>query len=1174
VAVVTVSLAAHRFPPRPGATYEERLARSREMLSHALSQGSTVAVVGSGCSAPLGYPNWRQLATEIVDLSLEAVRAGVRDTTAEGTLERLLGFRQRLEPPARVGSDELTFFIGVCKRVLEDTPAGRGRIGQYLGQRFAPRQRAPSGVPHSPHRALLGLPIRRFVTTNYDCELERALAEVRRVPWEEFGIPEGNGRSRLAGPPRSFSQRPENCDQQALFALARVAAAENLVFHCHGRYDDPGSIIATELDYQQWYLREQEGGTPAFVRTFDLLFSSNPLLFVGYGLGDEDLLRPLRRIGALSPERREYRLLFALLPEASAGAERDRHERLFERYGLNVLPFPRPATDDPEEWGRVLCAELVRLEEDRGRWKDGWLEKPAIRPVAVRAKPPRPYRHYSVEAGGEEVLGERRLTGEVHSLRELALGKEARVIGLVGPGGTGKSWLAMRLLQDLEGNAGEFRGLFFWSSYYADDVVTGIDRLLAYIDPLGSRDQSRLTRLRSCLDQTRDRYLIVLDGFERLLHPTDDPGQGESNDPLVRTLLEIFSGPHNRSTLILTSRLWPRDLDPRDPAIHEFPVPRMRTDDLLPVIPFAWFERDQVSALCSLLGGHAYALLLAARFLRHRGPQEASERLSKLRRELSGSPPDRRLASMIRLAIDTLEAETQGLARPLLQRLAVFMSPISDQTVGICFALAEESRTTPDATVVSAPEVLETLRSAHLVFEVRSGRSELEPRAYSVHPTVRSYIFQPARQIERDVLPNFTLAGFTSGKAAVHPGSPETATMVRALFDRLHRRALDELASGRHEAARQFCRSLFGILRSRMETNTAPRWCAYHDYIRFGLRVADLARRLSPRCWSFREPHELPRIEDPAAPLYADELAFVYNDIGLTLCAEGYMHDTLAVWQQGYEINQILEGTAEVPFYTLQSQLHLGHTFLELGDLRLAHQYLEETAVTNHRVKDPDYGARIVGYQALVAYYRTHYEDAERWFAKALRELRAAGGNPRAESFFLSHWAKLAMVLGLFDRAGRFVRSCRALAEAGGADDLVAYARTAHGRLLREMEEFRQANAEYHAALVVARRLGIRRLEAEILCGLSRLALQLGDAELARRHAMAALAIANELSLGLRQTQSLLLLGQATVRAGQASLGIAYLMLAKERADDQEYRLRSREAEETLQKLGESVGDD
>lgn len=1158
---VIVSVGAHHLRPRPGSSREERLARAREMLAHALTRGSTVAVVGNGCSIPLGYPSWSEFAKEIVDLALQTLE----DRSQEGTgIERVRRFQERLETARHLESKELMFIIGACKRLLS-CPGALDPYRQYLRDRFQP----PTGddrSEHNPHRALLDLPIYRFVTTNYDCELERALAAERGLQLRDFGISRD-----LQGPgsthPLSFTQRPENPDQLALFALARVGAATNMVFHCHGRYDDPDSIVATELDYQTWYLSEKRGGPSTFLHTLDLLFESNPILFVGYGLGDEDLLRPLRRLGAASPERREFRPLFALLPEPSDGAHWDHHDWLFERYGLNVLPFVAPVSNEREQWGQALCAALKQLEEHQRWWKDGWLEKPMIRRVVVSAQPPHPYRHYNVEVDRQETLGRRRVAEELEWLKEAALAG-ARVIGLVGPGGTGKSWHAIQLIETLDRGGADFEGLFFWSSYYADDCITGLDRLLAYIDPRGDRKKSRLTRLRTCL--AKGRYLIALDGVERLLRATDDPEVGESNDPIVRELLKIFANAETNSTLILTSRLWPRDLNPEEAGIEKRTLTRMRTDDIAGVEPFRRLPREELSALCSLLDGHTYALLLAAGWLEVTPPRDASRRLLELRRALADAPPDQRLATMIRLAIDALAEPTQALARPLLERLAVFMSPVTEQTVEICFELASGSRATGLPPGPSAREVMDQLRAAHLLFKVSSGPSELDPVAYTVHPTVRSYVFQQAQQIEHDVLPSFTLAGFTSGKAAVHPGSKAAARLVEELFDRLHQRAERELFKDRREAARQLCRSLFGIVRSRMEANTAPRWTSYNEYIRFGLQAADLTKRLSRRLWSFREPTELDKIEDAEAPLYADELAFIYNDIGLTLCAEGYMHDTLAVWEQGYDINRILEGTAEVPLYSLQSQLHLAHTLLEIGHLRVASQFLDETVRTNHKVRDPDYEGRILGYQALIAHHRNHLADAERMYGEAIDQIKAAGGNPRAESFFLSHRAKLAISLGRDNPAEEHIRASRSVAEAGEARDLVAYARTAHGRLLRETDSFARANAEYHAALAEARHLGIRRLEAEVLSGLARLALRLGDAELARRRALESLALANELSLGLRRTQTLVVLGLATVRAGQPRLGLAYLRLAKRLGDEQQYYLRSREAEEELQKFGES----
>lgn len=1169
----TVSLGAHRLPLSAEASREERLERSREMLFHALTQETVVAVVGTGCSMPLGYPSWRGFAAELVERSLDALAAADRAGSVEDRRERLLRFQERLASPGDVDSRELMFVIGVCKRLFADGPPEEDAYRRYLNDRFRPPE-PPPAVEHNPHRALLGLPIARFVTTNYDCELERALAAERGVPWESFGIASGGGPPSLAGPRLSFTQRPENSDRLALFALARAAEhlpeAKDMVFHCHGRFDDPESIVATELDYQQWYLAQETEAPSAFLQTFDLLFTSNPILFVGFGLGDEDLLRPLRRIGAATPERREIRPLFALMPESSPGADWDRHEQLFERYGLNVLPYVAPGTSEGREWGRVLCGELGRLRQERLLWHDAWFEKPMLRTVSVRARRPKAYRHYCIDSKDHETLGERRVQEEVAKLKEKCMAG-ARVVGLVGPGGTGKSWHAMRLLEGMERETGDYQGFFFWSSYYADDSLTGVDRLLGYLDPDGDRTVSRLTRLRKCIE--RGRYLIVLDGVERLLRTTEDPEKGKSSEPVTTQLLRMFAEERSRSTLVLTSRLWPRDLDPEAPGIEAQSLGRLRTDDLVDVGAFAWFDRGSLSALCSLLDGHAYALFLAARVLGQGSRRDADRRLLELRRILSSEHPDQRLGTMIDQAVKALDGETGSLARPLLERLAVFMSPVARETARGCFELALGARPEPATPAPEIDELVARLLAGGVLFRVASGPDEHDPPAYTVHPTVRTYLFHQAAEVEREMLPNFTLAGFTSARAAVHPGSEAAAGLVRELFDRLYERAQAAWAEGRAEAARELCRGLFGIVRSRMEANTLTRWTTYPEYIRFGLRLGDLARRIAPGRWTFRERHELAEVERPEAPLYADEVAFVYNDIGLTLCGEGAMQDTLAFWEEGYEINRIIEGTAEVPIYSLQSQLHLGHTFLELGRLALAEEYLEQSARTNHRIGDHDYAGRILGYQALIGFYHGHLEESDRLYTEAFAELEEAGGNPRAQSYFLNHRAKLEIMRGNLGKAEEYLRSSHALAASVHADDLLAYSRTVQGRLFRERGSLREATGEYHTALADARRLGIRRLEAEILAGLCRVALDLGDTALARKRAMAALGLANELGLGLRQSQCLILLGLATLRSGQPKLGAAYLRLGKKLGDAQRHWLHHRHAEQELQRLGEESGD-
>ena len=293
-----------------------------------------------------------------------------------------------------------------------------------------------------------------------------------------------------------------------------------------------------------------------------LLFGSNPILFVGYGLGDEDLLHPLRLLGALEMEEKPARPLFALIHERAEGADWDLHQQYYERYGVNVIPY---SGGDARSGGRghALCTALAGLKRESTDWREGWLMKPAIRKVSVVAQPEHPYRHYGVVPERDDYLGPARVRAQIDDLIEAAH-SGARVLGLVGPGGTGKSWHALRLMEELVARPGEFKSFFFWSSYYADDALTGLDRLLAYLDSEGKAGKNRIERFTRSLES--GRHLIIFDGFERLLRETGIPEEGKAYTSTVSRFLDLVGHLSHRSTVILTSRLWPVELGAPGPG--------------------------------------------------------------------------------------------------------------------------------------------------------------------------------------------------------------------------------------------------------------------------------------------------------------------------------------------------------------------------------------------------------------------------------------------------------------------------------------------------------------------------------------------------------------------------------------------------------------------------------
>jgi hypothetical protein len=297
-------------------------------------------------------------------------------------------------------------------------------------------------------------------------------------------------------------------------------------------------------------------------------------------------------------------------------------------------------------------------------------------------------------------------------------------------------------------------------------------------------------------------------------------------------------------------------------------------------------------------------------------------RLIDLRRVLSATPPHRRTSRMIEEAIQALDKEPQwdGLAQKLLERLAVFMSPIDKRTLNICYQSAIAGKAKRYSR--SKDKLVRGLVTNNLIQEVCNKRQEKDQIAYTMHPLVRGYIFQRVHRAFTDELPDFTMPGFTAATVDVHPGSNESVELVTDMFDRLYSASIQakqqslNLSDEREKKEKLgeavgLCRSAFGVIRSRMGSNTAPRWSNYNHYARFVMRLGNLARYVAPDTWSYKERRGVQKAEHEDGPLYADELAWLYNEIGLSCYGEGMMLDALGVWEQGYEINRVIDSYEE-----------------------------------------------------------------------------------------------------------------------------------------------------------------------------------------------------------------------------------------------------------------------
>lgn len=988
--------------------------------------------------------------------------------------------------------------------------------------------------------------------------------------------------------------------------MAGLSSNENMVFHCHGRWDRPRSIVASEEDYQKWYLAPRSDGL-AFQHSMDLLFSSNPLLFVGYGLGDEDLLRPLRVLGARDPHRKHARPIFVLMALDMDDPEHvSRAEMLYDRYGVQVVRYAKTGADD-----HGLSKGLKAIED---RWRqaaDEW----------VRKAPPRePVPLVSFESGrmNKDLVEPVRVPARsLSSLGDEILKEKHRVLGLVGPPGSSKTFHAVGQIVKFEEHASENLfpdGIYYWNAHYANEALTNLDRMERYLRGPGERSPgSVFERLEQALE-TRD-CLVVIDGCERFMRPTESPLIGRPIDRSFEKLFGILERPNSKATVLLVGRLWPdvykeRSISVRPSRARDEPSGSNGTGSAedreaeqqahliqMPLEPihlpeavdFWTTELDQeepsaelrrvFSALCAVLEGHNFALYLCFRLIED--VEDPSERLRSartLQRALVGSRPDRRVGEVVRQVLDRLNDKTSGLAEPLLRLMTTSLNAMVEHSVGLCLEIARGDRVRGcegDATTLE--EILELLDEYKLL--VKMTRASITPetppnrKTYTVHASLRSLFYTTQRGLPIDNLPTFSIAGLASGGVDVDPRQTKFH-LVTELFHRIIEDGERALETGDRQKAVDLCRDAYGVVRARMGATTVPRWARFGDYAQLGLRLIHFTKalaRANGTTWSQRDSAEHAALEERDGPLYVAELTWLYNDVAVALGFEGAVYDAIPTFMLALDFARMIEPTGVGGPHRIQILLNLTQMMIEKGQLRAAESYLKKAGHMNNEHDDPDFAARILGYEAFVDHLRGNLKDAAEKYNRSIKLLREVP-NLRARSYFYRRRAGLWIHMRGVEAKGLElaevdIRSASILAGEGHFPDLQVEAQIAEGVLFEAQGKLSDSRLHLNSGLVRARRIGSRRLEAEAYCRLARLAMNQGDLDGARRNATRSIQIANDCGLALRRTHGLLILGLATVKAGHRDLGIAYLTQASAIADRQQYWIRQREAAAELQRL-------
>ena len=256
-----------------------------------------------------------------------------------------------------------------------------------------------------PYRLLTEkLQLSRFVTTNYDEEIERTFSANGFM--EKPGSEHANSHTKAYTNGYGeilLSRAPVDDSVGDLLVFSSTTTESSAsIFHLHGAATVAihKRLVISEEDYQEQYLKGLDRRI-VFDEGLRTLFGGNDILFLGSGMSEEDLLRPLRQYLAERPKfPRQKRTLVAVKDYPDDEKRKSETLSMSYKYNVDIIGYqkakiqPKQAiTADPaarcagmikrgetnEKNAAGLKAQIQELYDKSLEWWDAWQKRPAPR---------------------------------------------------------------------------------------------------------------------------------------------------------------------------------------------------------------------------------------------------------------------------------------------------------------------------------------------------------------------------------------------------------------------------------------------------------------------------------------------------------------------------------------------------------------------------------------------------------------------------------------------------------------------------------------------------------------------------------------------------------------------------------------------------------------------------
>lgn len=405
-----------------------------EALSSALCDNAATAFVGAGASAGM-YPLWGKFIELLAEHAVAEDKAEPKDA-ARWKADTTSTPQQR---------------VNVILRRL-----GEPRYRNFLKDTFGPRKSSDDKRYTATHAALLRLPFRGYVTTNYDPALEFARMDLRpgslttgTPTWQD----DDEVHRWYAG---DVFKQVEDCP----------------ILWLHGYWQRPHGIVLNSGEYSTAYK------SGLYRRLFDALWGQRNLVFVGFGFNDPqftfmvgEYLRDLKDADALP---RHVAILGLPLKEDGTmpddEAIREWRDNLEADY--HVRPLFYPVNDGDHSALQVL---LDAVADACGCVMPAPATVAPVTPPSTSA-PSFTAKWFHEPTNDDKFLGR---DDELARLDRWVRDHAVRAVGISAVGGTGKTALVGHWLKNTDGwRTRPFAGLFAWSFYQNRDTADFLRELL------------------------------------------------------------------------------------------------------------------------------------------------------------------------------------------------------------------------------------------------------------------------------------------------------------------------------------------------------------------------------------------------------------------------------------------------------------------------------------------------------------------------------------------------------------------------------------------------------------------------------------------------------------------------------------------------------------------------